>query len=57
MATRVELPKELLLSALEQAAALRSRNIKASTNLVIKQALEEELRVITLAKNTMQETK
>ena len=57
MATRVELPKELIKTALEQAAALRQRNIKATANAIIKQALEEELRQITLAKDTMTDSK
>lgn len=57
MATRVELPKEIVKAALEQAASLRTRGIKAATNSVIKQALEQELLVISQAIPLLQETK
>lgn len=55
MACRVELPKEIIVAALEQAAGLRARNAKAATNKIIQQALEEELRQITAAKTMVQE--
>lgn len=42
MAVKVELPKELVKAALEQAASLRARNAKSATNSIIKQAYEEE---------------
>lgn len=57
MATRVEAPKELVVAALEQAIALRSRGINAATNAIIKGALEEERRVLDAAKNSLSETK
>jgi hypothetical protein len=57
MAVRVELPKDLLKAALEQAASLRARNIKAATNALIKQALEEEDRAIRAAIQTITESK
>lgn len=57
MATKVELPRELVKTALEQAASLRVRNAKASTNPIIKQALEEEERHIRNAISTLTETK
>lgn len=57
MATKVELPKELVKAALEQAASLRARNIKSATNPLIKQALEEEDRQIRAAISTLTETK
>lgn len=57
MATRVELPKDIVKVALEQAQSLRTRQIKASSNNIIKQALEEELRVISQATTTLTEIK
>lgn len=57
MAVRIELPKEIVRAALEQAAALRARNIKSASNQIIKGALEEEDRQIRLAITTMTEIK
>jgi len=57
MATKVELPKELVKVALEQAKSLRTRNIKAATNALIKQALQDEETAIQAAINTLTETK
>lgn len=57
MATRVELPKELVKVALEQAAGLRTRNGKAATNELIKQAYRQEEDAIRLAISTLTETK
>lgn len=57
MATRVELPKDLVKTALEQAASLRARNIKAATNALIKTALEDEERQIRAAIGIMTEIK
>lgn len=57
MAIRIELPKELVKDALTQAASLRVRNIKASNNPIIKQALEEEERQIRAAINSFTEIK
>lgn len=57
MATRVELPKEIVLAALQQAAQLRARGIKAATNALIKQALSEEEDQIRKASQTLTETK
>lgn len=54
MATKVELPKEIVRPALEQAAALRARNAKAATNPVIKHALEQEEAAIRAALNTIE---
>lgn len=49
MALKVELPKELLTSALQQAIQLRERYIKAANNPVIKQAYEQEHKTLTNA--------
>lgn len=57
MATRVELPKDIIKAALEQAAGLRSRNKKAATNELIKQALDQEETAIRAALNTLSEIK
>lgn len=57
MATKVELPKDLVRAALEQAKSLRTRNIKAATNALIKQALEEEEKAIVQAIGTLTEVK
>lgn len=52
MALKVELPKELLTHALDQAIALRERYIKAASNPVIKQAYEQELKALEQAKHS-----
>lgn len=57
MATRVELPKEIVKYALEQAVSLRHRQIKAATNALIKKALEDELASLTTGLNTLTEVK
>lgn len=57
MATRVDLPKELVRVALEQAAALRTRNGKAATNALIKEALAGEESAIRASLNTLSEIK
>lgn len=57
MATRVELPKDLVLAALNQAAQLRVRGIKAATNALIKKALEDEETHIRAATQTLSEIK
>lgn len=57
MATRVELPRELIKSALENAIALRERQIKAATNQIIKDALAQEQAALTTASTTLTETK
>jgi hypothetical protein len=57
MAVKVDLPKELIIVALEQAASLRARNIKAATNTVIKEALEQEMAAIVKAKSTIETVK
>lgn len=57
MATRIELPKDIVKAMLEQAQSLRSRQIKAATNTLIKEALEKEQEQIIAAKNTITEIK
>lgn len=57
MATRVELPKELVKDALAQAKSLRTRNAKATNNAIIKQALQEEEAHIAAAMNTLTDIK
>lgn len=57
MATRVELPRELVKNALENAIALRERQIKAATNQIIKDALAQEQAVITAAATQLTEIK
>lgn len=50
----VDLPKELLLPAIEAAVSLRERYIKSATNPVIKQAYEQELKALERSKDTIQ---
>ena len=57
MATKVDLPRDLVRAALEQAKSLRTRNIKSATNPLIKQALLEEEQAIANAIGTLQDTK
>jgi hypothetical protein len=57
MALHIELPKDILTNALDQAVSLRSRQSKAANNSLIKQALEQEIAAITTAKNTIAEIK
>jgi len=54
MAVKVELPKELIKAALDQAHALRMRNAKAATNNIIQQALEAEAVEIAKAIQTLE---
>ena len=57
MATRVELPKEIVKIALEQACTLRLRQLKAATNDLIKKALDDEERQIRAGIATITEMK
>ena len=57
MATRVELPREIVKIALEQACTLRLRQMKAATNDLIKKALDDEERAIRTAISTITDTK
>lgn len=57
MAVRVDLPKELITAALEQAISLRERYIKSANNPIIKQAYEQEQAAMIAAKSTLQEIK
>lgn len=57
MATRVELPKDLCKTMIDQAIGLRDRQIKAASNALIKQALEDERRQLAEAKNTISDIK
>lgn len=60
MATRVDLHKDLIKTLLEQGIGLRQRQIKAASNPIIKQALDEELSHINramLALETIPENK
>lgn len=57
MATKVELPREMVKVALEQACTLRLRQMKQATNELIKKALDDEERAIRLAINTLADTK
>lgn len=57
MAIRVELPKELVLAALNQKTASVKRAIGSAVNPVIKDALEKELAAYTTAANTLTEVK
>ncbi len=57
MAIKVELPKELVQTALDQAMSLRSRQIKQASNPIISDALEKERAAIMAAKNTLTEIK
>lgn len=57
MATRIELPKEIVASAIQKHIASLQRALKEATNPVIKQALEQELQTTIQAKLTISETK
>ena len=57
MASRVELPKEIVKPALEQRAASLKRSQKAASNKLIADAYEKELEAVTLAINTITEIK
>jgi len=57
MATQVDLPKDLIKAALEQAISLRRRNVTAATNNLIKNALEDEISALRKGIDTMKETK
>lgn len=57
MATKVELPKDIVRAALEQAKSLRTRNIKTATNAIIKEALQQEETAIAQAISTLTEVK
>lgn len=57
MATKVELPKELVQVALVQARGLRERGMKAATNALIKQALDDERLAIHNAIQSLTEVK
>lgn len=54
MPTLVQLPKEIVKAALDQALSLRARNVKAATNTVIKEALEQEQLQIAKALQTLE---
>lgn len=57
MATRVELPKEMVQNALDQAIASRKRAIITQPNALIKGILEKELAELATARNTVTDTK
>lgn len=54
MALSIELPKEILIPAIDAAISLRERYIKSAHNPVIKQAYEQELQLLEKSKNTIQ---
>lgn len=57
MATRVELPKDLVKLALQGAISLRVRQDKAASNALIAKALQDEIAALTTAMNTLTEIK
>jgi len=57
MATRVDLPKEIITSAFETKCASLRRGINSATNPVIKEALQQELGAITSALGKMVDIK
>lgn len=57
MATRIELPKDITKALIEQGISLRNRQIKQAINSIIKEALEKEVAILTIAGNTLQEIK
>ena len=57
MATRIELPRELVKAAIENAIGLRERQIKAATNQTIKDALAQEQAALTQASTSLTEVK
>jgi len=57
MAIQVDLPKELLVNALDLAIAKRERDAKASTNKIIKEAHEQEQLAFEKGKASIQTIK
>ena len=57
MAIRIDLPKEIIAQALQAKISTNNRNKNASTNDIIKQALEQENQKIAAAIATISETK
>jgi hypothetical protein len=57
MATRIELPKTLVLAAFTQRKQSLDRSIKAATNPLIHQALQDELNQVVAAMASMAEIK
>lgn len=57
MPIKLDLPKDLVKPMIEQAISLRERQIKASSNPIIKEALEKEAVLLEAAKNTITEIK
>lgn len=57
MAIKVELPKEIVKTLIEQGVSLRNRQIKAATNGIIKEALEKELADLIRASNSLEQMK
>lgn len=57
MATKVELPKDMVKTLIENGMALRQRQIKQATNPLIKTALEDELSALSKSRDTIIEAK
>jgi len=57
MPIQVDLPKELLVNALELAIAKRERDAKAATNKIIKEAHEQEQNALEKGKASIQTIK
>lgn len=57
MATRVELPKDMMRQLIDQGIQLRNRQRNGALNDIIKQALEQELQTLQAAKNTLTDIK
>lgn len=57
MATKVELPKDIVKTLIEGGISLRHRQIKQASNNLIKQALDDELSALSKAKDTLSDVK
>lgn len=57
MATRIELPMQLVQDALATKIASTKRAANAATNPLIKDVLQKELAALETAKNTLAEVK
>jgi hypothetical protein len=54
MAVKIDLPKEILAALIDQGISLRTRQMKQSTNSVIREALEQEAIALARAKQSIE---
>jgi len=57
MATRIDLPKEALKHALELKVGSLKRAVKTTPNPLMKELIEKDIALYTVAMNTITETK